>query len=46
MKNYGINGVSIVGCEDVKGVDVWSVLFDVIDRFLEFRVRFLRRGFW
>lgn len=46
MKNYGINGASTAGCEDAKGVDVWSASFDVTDRPPELRVRLSRRGPW
>lgn len=44
MRNYGTKGVNTAGCEDAKGVDVWSASFGVTDRPPELRVRLSRRG--
>lgn len=31
MRNHGNKGAVTAGCEDVKGVDVWSTAFGVTD---------------
>jgi len=32
MSNHGNKGARTAGCEDAKGVDVWSTAFGVADR--------------